>query len=56
MGPKIKCSYRLCNKEIDEKDSVEKPLHFMHGVRFTTELKKYCCEQCAVYDQMAHEL
>jgi hypothetical protein len=28
----------------------------MQGVIPTTELKKYCCEQCAAYDQMAHEL
>ncbi|MEB0968301.1 MULTISPECIES: YdaE family protein [Citrobacter] len=53
---KIKCAYHLCNKEIEEKESVEKPLHFMQGVISTTELRKYCCEQCAVHDQMAHDL
>lgn len=53
---KIKCAYHLCNKEIEDKESVAKPLHFMQGVIPTTELRKYCSEQCAHYDQMAHEL
>lgn len=56
MDNKIKCSYHLCNKEIEEKESTEKPLHFMTGVIPTTELRKYCSKQCAEYDQMAHEL
>nr|WP_235426883.1 Rtr1/RPAP2 family protein phosphatase [Citrobacter braakii] len=53
---KIKCAYHLCNNEIEDKESVAKPLHFMQGVIPTTELRKYCSEQCAHYDQMAHEL
>ncbi|EAQ9999227.1 hypothetical protein R5S71_004644 [Salmonella enterica] len=53
---KIKCAYHLCQKEINEKDSIEKPLTFMRGVIHATELRKYCSERCAEYDQMAHEL
>lgn len=56
MDNKIECSYHLCNKETEEKECIEKSLHFMQGVIPTTELRKYCSEQCAVYDQMAHEL
>lgn len=28
---KIKCAYHLCNKEVNEKESIEKPLTFMRG-------------------------
>lgn len=53
---KIKCAYHLCNKEIEEEDSIESPLTFMRGVIHTTENRKYCSKQCACHDQMAHEL
>ncbi|EAY4680130.1 YdaE family protein [Salmonella enterica] len=53
---KIKCAYHLCNNEFEEKEGINKPLTFMQGVIHATELRKYCCERCAEYDQMAHEL
>ncbi|EBS3740219.1 hypothetical protein DQY98_21040 [Salmonella enterica subsp. enterica serovar Saintpaul] len=53
---KIKCAYHLCNKEFEEKEFINKPLTFMRGVIYTTENRKYCSEQCAEHDQMAHEL
>ncbi|ECQ8979791.1 hypothetical protein NAK90_005252 [Salmonella enterica] len=53
---KIKCAYHLCKKEVNEKESIEKPLTYMRGVIHTTELRKYCSNRCAEYDQMAHEL
>ncbi|MDZ3964946.1 Rtr1/RPAP2 family protein phosphatase [Escherichia coli] len=56
MTKKIKCAYHLCNKEIEESKIITRPLHFMHGVIPTTEMKKYCSEICAEKDQMAHEL
>lgn len=53
---KIKCAYHLCNKELEEKEGINKPLTFMRGVIHTTENRTYCSKQCASYDQMAHEL
>lgn len=44
MTKKIKYAYHLCNKGIKESKSIKRPLHFMHGVIPTTEMKKYCSE------------
>ncbi|EEQ5902642.1 hypothetical protein KQ217_04055 [Escherichia coli O170:H18] len=52
----IKCAYHLCKKETEENESIKKPLHFMKGVIPVTEVKRYCSEECAEKDQMAHEL
>nr|WP_251008180.1 YdaE family protein [Escherichia coli] len=35
----IKCAYHLCQKKIEESKSIKKPLHFMHEVIPTTEMK-----------------
>lgn len=51
---KIICSY--CRKEVDEDESVERDITFLHGGMLLTRPRKYCCKQCAEYDQMAHEL
>ncbi|HAX0302133.1 TPA: hypothetical protein JYL18_004725 [Escherichia coli CD471] len=56
MAEIIKCVYLLCQKETEESKSIKSPLHFMHGVIPTTEMKKYCSEECARKDQIAHEL
>lgn len=53
---KVKCAYHLCNKEVEEKEVVKKELRFQQGNQFVRESRNYCSEQCAIYNQMAHEL
>ena len=50
---KIICSY--CKKEVDEKDSVEREILILHGGMLLNQMRRYCCQACAEYDQMAHE-
>ena len=52
----IKYDYHLCKKETEESNSIKRPLHFMQGIIPTAEMKKYCSEECARKDQIAHEL
>ncbi|ELD0488239.1 hypothetical protein QUQ58_004895 [Escherichia coli] len=52
----MKCAYHLCTKETEESKSIKRPLHFMHGVIPTAEMKKYCSDACAGKDRAAHEI
>lgn len=56
MNNKVKCSHPPCKKEIGKSEGIRKPLHFMHGVIPTVEMKKYCSKECAGKDQAAHDL
>lgn len=49
----IQCPY--CRKIVEKKNAVESMLRLNRGGYIVTELRNYCSEQCAEYDQYAHE-
>lgn len=47
------CGY--CRKPIEEDKEVKSTLFYRHGNQLARKEKEYCSNQCAEYDQMAHE-